>query len=100
VSPDSPAASPASATPAPSTTRVLLESSGFQIDHVERHDEALAGTIDIVFNRLRALRLLDLSLLRPFNIRRAIDVARRVADVIDRGDAGYFVLTATREPLP
>ncbi|MGE3446729.1 MAG: cyclopropane-fatty-acyl-phospholipid synthase family protein [Microbacteriaceae bacterium] len=81
-------------------TRLLLESAGFRIDHVERHDEALAATVEMVTSRLRAVRLLDLPLLRPFNIRRAIDVSRRVADVIDRGDAGYFVLTATKRPLP
>ena len=81
-------------------TRALLESAGFRIDHVERHDEALAATVEVVTSRLRALRLLDLPLLRPINLRRAIDVARRVADVIDRGDAGYFVLTATKGPRP
>ena len=80
-------------------TRVLLESAGFRIDHVERHDEALAATVEVVTSRLRALRLLDLPLLRAFNVRRAVDVARRVGDVIERGDAGYFVLTATRAPL-
>ena len=80
-------------------TRVLLESAGFRIDQVERHDEALAATVEAVTSRLRALRLLDLPLLRAFNLRRAVDVARRVADVIDRGDAGYFVLTATKASL-
>ncbi|MGH9132646.1 MAG: class I SAM-dependent methyltransferase [Ilumatobacteraceae bacterium] len=80
-------------------TRLLLESAGFRIDHVERHDDALAATVEVVTSRLRALRLLDLPLLRTVNIRRAIDVSRRVADVIDRGDAGYFMLTATKGPL-
>lgn len=81
-------------------TRLLLESAGFRIDEVERHDEALAATVEVVTSRLRALRLLDLPLLQTVDLRRAIDVARRVADVVDRGDAGYFLLTATKVPLP
>ena len=76
-----------------------MESAGFEVDHVERHDDALAATVEVVTDRLRALRLLDLPLLRAIDLRRAIDVARRVAHVIDRGDAGYFLLTATRGPL-
>jgi len=78
-------------------TSALLEGAGFRIDTVERHDDALAVTVELVQARLRALRLLDLPLLRAFDIRRAVRVAARVADVIDRGDAGYFILTATKE---
>ena len=78
-------------------TSALLEAAGFRIDTVERHDDALAVTVELVQARLRALRLLDLPLLRAFDIRRAVRVAARVADVIDRGDAGYFILTATKE---
>jgi hypothetical protein len=77
-------------------TSGILQAAGFDIDHVERHDDALAATVDLVATRLRALRLLDLPLLRPFNIRRAIDVTRRVADVVARGDAGYLLLTASK----
>lgn len=81
-------------------TRLLLDSAGFRIDQVERHDEALAATVEVITSRLRALRLLDLPLLQTIDLRRAIEVARRVADVVDRGDAGYFLLTATKVPLP
>ncbi len=77
-------------------TRALLETAGFHIDHVERHDDALAATVELVQTRLRALRLLDLPLLRSFDLRRAIRVAGRVAEVVDHGDAGYFLLTATK----
>jgi arsenite methyltransferase len=77
-------------------TRALLETAGLRVDVVERHDHALAATVDIVRNRLRALRLLDLPLLRSFDLRRGIDISRRVQDVIERGDAGYFLLTATK----
>jgi arsenite methyltransferase len=77
-------------------TGALLEAAGLRVDAVERHDAALAATVDIVRNRLRALRLLDLPLLRSFDIRRGIDIARRVRDVIDSGDAGYFLLTASK----
>jgi SAM-dependent methyltransferase len=78
-------------------TRTLLEAAGFRVDHAERHDDALAVTVELVQARLRALRLLDLPLLRSYDLRRAVRIAGRVADVIDRGDAGYFVLTATKE---
>lgn len=78
-------------------TSALLEGAGFRIDTVEQHDDALAVTVELVQARLRALRLLDLPLLRAFDIRRAVRVAARVAEVIDRGDAGYFILTATKE---
>ncbi len=55
-----------------------------------------SAPVELVSNRLRALRLLDLPLLRSFDLRRAIDITRRVHDVIERGDAGYFLLTATK----
>ena len=76
-------------------TGALLEAAGLRVDHVERHDDALAATAELVHNRLRALRLLDLPLLRSFDVRRAVDVAGRVRAVVERGDAGYFLLTAT-----
>lgn len=77
-------------------TRRLLEDAGLRVDHVERHDDALAATVEIVETRLRALRLVDLPLLRTFNLRRGIELTRRVADVVARGDAGYLLLTATK----
>jgi arsenite methyltransferase len=85
----------ADARPIDDTCR-LLEHAGLVVDHVERHDEALATTIEVVQTRLRALRLIDVPLLRTFNLRRGIELTRRVADVIARGDAGYFLLTAHR----
>src|SRR5262249_8419648 len=72
-----------------------LEVAGFDVEHVERHDDALAETIDRVEARLRALRMLDLPVLRPFNLQRAIDLTRRATDVVRRGDAGYILLSAT-----
>jgi SAM-dependent methyltransferase len=76
--------------------RRLLEEAGLRVDHVERHDDALAATIERVETRLRALRLLDLPALRPFNLRRAVDLARRAGDIVRNGDAGYLLLCATR----
>lgn len=78
-------------------TAALLETAGFCVQDIERHDDALAVTVDLVQARLRALRLLDLPLLRTFDLRRAVRIAGRVADVVDRGDAGYFILTATKD---
>jgi hypothetical protein len=77
-------------------TLAILESSGLRVERLERHDDVLADTIELVATRLRALRLLDLPALRVFNLRRAVDVARRVAQVVASGDAGYLALVATK----
>jgi arsenite methyltransferase len=77
-------------------TRATLEAAGLRVDHVERHDQALFATIEQVETRLRALRLLDLPILRAFDLRRGIELTRRVADVVTRGDAGYMLLVATK----
>ena len=79
-----------------SELQAILETAGLRVAHVERHDDALAATIDLVTTRLRALRLLDLPLLRGVNIRRAIDVARLAADAVARGDAGYVAIVANK----
>jgi SAM-dependent methyltransferase len=76
--------------------RQILEDHGFTVDHVERHDDALVATIEQVEARLRALRLVDLPVLRAFNLRRGVELARRAADVGRRGDAGYVLLVATK----
>ena len=76
--------------------RATLETAGFVVDHVARHDDALVRMIEQIEARLRALRLVDLPLLRPFNLRRGIALARRAADVVERGDAGYMLITATK----
>lgn len=73
----------------------LLERAGLRVEIVERHDDALLSTIDQVATRLRALRLVDLPALRPFNLRRGVELARRAADVVRCGDAGYVLLRAT-----
>jgi SAM-dependent methyltransferase len=76
-------------------TRTILEAAGLVIEHIECHDQALLETIEQIENRLRALRMIDLPVLRPFNLRRGIHIARRAADVVRRGDAGYTLITAT-----
>jgi arsenite methyltransferase len=76
--------------------RAILEAAGLVVQDVERHDHALLDTVERVEARLRALRMLDAPVLRPFNLRRGIDLARRAADVVRRGDAGYVLLVATR----
>ncbi len=73
-----------------------LERAGLVIDVVERHDDALLATIEQVETRLRALRLVDLPVLRPFDLRRGIELVRRAADVVARGDAGYVLVTGTK----
>jgi arsenite methyltransferase len=76
--------------------RTLVEDAGLVVDRVERHDDALADTIDRVATRLRAARLLDLPVLREFDLGRGIELAHRAADAVARGDAGYMLLTATK----
>jgi SAM-dependent methyltransferase len=78
-------------------TTALLEQAGLTVTSVERHDGALLDMIDRVETRLRALRLADLPLLRGFDLRRGIDLARRAADTVRRGDAGYMLAVATRD---
>jgi arsenite methyltransferase len=74
----------------------IVERAGLAVTLVERHDVALLEAIDRVTVRLRALRLLDLPLLRRFNLARGISLAGRVADAIESGNAGYVLLTATK----
>jgi arsenite methyltransferase len=73
-----------------------IEAAGLTVTCVERHDDALAATITQVTDRLRAARIVAPSLLRGLDITRGIDLARRAADVVERGDAGYLLLAATR----
>jgi arsenite methyltransferase len=74
----------------------IVERAGLTVTHAERHDEALLEAIDRVTARIRALRLLDLPLLRRFNLARGISLAGRVAKAVEDGDAGYVLLTATK----
>ncbi len=74
----------------------IVERAGLVVTHVERHDEALLDTIDRVTTRLRALRLVDLAILRRFNLGRGIELAGRAADAVEHGDAGYLLLAATK----
>lgn len=76
--------------------RTLVERAGLVVSRIERHNHALLDTIERVTARLRAARLLDLPALRPFNLMRGIELAHRAADAVERSDAGYMLLTATK----
>jgi arsenite methyltransferase len=76
--------------------RTLLDQAGLRVTHVERHDDAMVALIDQIRIRLRALRLADLPLLRDLDLRRGIELAGRAAEVVERGHAGYVLLTATK----
>lgn len=78
-------------------TGALLAEAGCTVTDVVRCDEALLESILQVHTRLRALRFVDVALPPRFDLRRAIDLARRAADVVRRGDAGY-VLIGARAP--
>jgi arsenite methyltransferase len=75
-----------------------LQSAGLTVTQVERHDDALAATIGQIIDRLRAARIVGPTLLRGWrnlDLNRGIELSRRAAEVVDRGDAGYLLLTAT-----
>jgi arsenite methyltransferase len=74
----------------------ILERAGLTVTHVERHDQALVETIDRVATRLRALRLVDLPILRRFDLARGVELADRAALAGERGEGGYMLLTATK----
>ncbi len=76
--------------------RAILEHAGLVVTTIERHDQALRDTIERVIDRLRAARLLELPALQGIDLDRGIDLARRAADAVERGDAGYVLLTATK----
>jgi arsenite methyltransferase len=76
--------------------RTLIEGAGLAVSHIERHDHALLDTVERVTTRLRAARLIDLPVLRQLNLTRGIELAQRAADAVNRGDAGYMLLTATK----
>jgi arsenite methyltransferase len=74
----------------------IIEGAGLTVTNVQRHDAVLHEAIDRVTMRLRALRLLDLPLLRRFNLIHGITLAKRVAKTVEDGNAGYLLLTATK----
>ena len=76
----------------------LVARAGCEVVEVERHDEALLRTITQVRDRFRALRLVDLPLLRRFDLRRGVELAERAAELVRSGSAGY-VLIAAKKPL-
>ncbi len=76
--------------------RGIVERPGLTVTHIERHDQALLDTIEQVTTRLRALRLLDLPVLRIFDLVRGIELAGRAAAAVERGHAGYMLLCAAK----
>jgi len=74
----------------------IVEGGGLTVTHVERHDRALLDTIERIIVRLRALRLADLAVFRPFDLRRGIELANRAGELVERGHAGYLLLTAVK----
>jgi SAM-dependent methyltransferase len=76
--------------------RALMARAALVVTRVERHDDALLRTIEQVEARLRALRIVNLPALRGLDLGRGVDLARRAADVVARGDAGYLLLVAKK----
>lgn len=71
-----------------SETVSLLEAAGLPVTAIERHDDALAATVDRVEAALRALKTADLPLLRSFNLERGVALAHRAADAVAGCDVG------------
>ena len=73
----------------------LLAGAGLQVTLTERHDDALAGMVDQIEARLRALRML-----RPAEHDIDFDVVlgyvARAAQAVTAGVAGYALMTAAR----
>jgi hypothetical protein len=73
----------------------LLESAGFAIESVERHDDALARLLETVDARLRAATLVWPDLLGDGldQSRELVDAAR---EALRKGDLGYASILARR----
>jgi ubiquinone/menaquinone biosynthesis C-methylase UbiE len=69
-----------------------LASAGLRITTTELHDQALAETIERIRAGLKVLKILGR--LDRDVVARAIVVADKAAQVVARGDAGYFLLVA------
>lgn len=76
--------------------RRILEGAGLCVTHFERHDQALAETIEQVEARIRALKIADLPALRGLDYSRGIAIARQAARVVEEGRGGYVLLAAQR----
>lgn len=76
----------------------ILEAAGLEVTRAERHDQALAATIGKVQAAIRALKIIDLPILRGLNFGRGLHLANRAATLVDDGDAGYVLVAARRCP--
>jgi ubiquinone/menaquinone biosynthesis C-methylase UbiE len=76
----------------------LLATAGLRVITTERHDQALADTIERVQARLRALKIAGLPGLDRQALGRALALAGKAAGVVAGGDAGYLLMVAERAP--
>lgn len=74
----------------------ILETAGLGVTNVERHDDALAETIEQVEARIRALKIADLPALRGLDYSRGIAIACQAAQVVEEGRGGYVLLAGQR----
>jgi arsenite methyltransferase len=77
----------------------LLEAAGLQVEHVERHDEALAAMADRVDARLRAARMLRVPDLEPYRpgLEAAVELSRLAQEAIAHGTLGYALVVARKD---
>jgi SAM-dependent methyltransferase len=74
----------------------LLAASGLRVLTSERHDQALAATVEQIRAGLSALKIVGLPQLDRDALRRSITLAGTAARVVARGDAGYLLMVAQR----
>jgi hypothetical protein len=74
---------------------VLLESAGFAIESVERHDDALARLLDAVDARLRAAALAWPDLLGD-GLDQGRELVRAAREALGKRDLGYASILARR----
>jgi arsenite methyltransferase len=76
----------------------LLEAAGLDVEHVERHDDALAEMADRVDSRLRAARMLRVPALDSYrsDLEAAVELSRLAQEAIAEGTLGYALVVARR----
>src|SRR5262249_53422299 len=74
----------------------ILAFAGLRVTATERHDQALATTIERIHGTLTALKIVGLAHLDGHVFGPAITLATKAAHVVARGDAGYVLIVAER----
>lgn len=77
----------------------VLTAAGLRVARVERHDDALTEMIDMVETRLRGIRILRPGALAGIDLGTALEMTALARATVERGDAGYVLMTAEKNAL-